>query len=69
MARCVGVAAGFGDLPDSSPGVAVDDGFVGVGDDDVAVGDVTDVGGVGEDAGDGQAGPFLCRCGFAGRGG
>jgi hypothetical protein len=48
-----GVAAGVGDVLGSAEGVPVDQRFVGVGDVDVAVGDVADVGGVVEDAVDG----------------
>jgi hypothetical protein len=55
----VGVGAGGGDFPDAPPGVAVDEGGVGVGDVDVSVFDVSGVGRVVEDAADGEAGPFL----------
>lgn len=55
----MGVGAGFGDVADAAPGVAVDQCGVGVFDVGFAVDDVADVGGVVEDAADGESGPFL----------
>ncbi len=52
------VAARVGDLLGVLEGVAVDEGFVGVGDEYVAVGDVADLGGVVEDPADGVTGPW-----------
>jgi hypothetical protein len=54
----LGVATGVGDVLGESEAVAIDQGFVGVGDEDVAVDDVADVGGVVEDAVDGVSGPL-----------
>nr|WP_229789896.1 hypothetical protein [Pilimelia terevasa] len=57
------VCAGVGDGLGLGEGVAVDEGGVGVGDVDVAVGDVAGVGGVVEDASDDGAGPGLAGAG------
>ncbi|KIR64597.1 hypothetical protein TK50_02815 [Micromonospora haikouensis] len=55
----MGVSSGVGDVLGALEGGPVDEGFVGVRDVDVAVGDVADVGGVVEDPVDGVSGPLL----------